>query len=616
MHWLYNQYMNEMMFTIVRYVTEHYADITTLEDVANQFAVSPSTASRYIRETTGTSFTEYVGKLRLEYAAHDLVVTDHDIATIAADHGFSSTSVFSRTFKTAYGISPREYRRSHAVDTDHRITRRIRANVSGTAHTPRCTLNVSIGSIATAGLPGFTPHIATLIDTFNLTSIRVHNLFADFVYHRNRQYERTDHAYGGYEFSFVDGLFDELVRRGVRTEIELSNRGWSIRQSFSQNLVTVNRSAAFSSPEQVRRAVLTLARHWRERYTANNLTGWTFDLWYDPTFGDMDAYVRLLRDLRAELHDILPGCAVGGCALSFDENRPLFNDFIAALARQQVTPDFISICSYAHSLSPNAADTDQTSDTSLRHTIQRVQAILKLHGVNCPLRVCSWDPVPSQRNRYNDSCEKATMMLQELTECLDLSASITYGSLTDFSSLYSDVPTSLFFGGIGLVSRDGFPKPAMHAFRFFNQLPAHILGQGNGYVFGYDDARSYTLLLWNRTGLSRRFEQTEEYKLTTQQIKLLYRPEHDATFMVELHDMPRTRYLLREYLVDDDTGNGVAACSRCTVDDIVPTEDHPYIQADSLPEFSIRKVSAVEGVLRFQIDLKPHGFAMIKLTEY
>lgn len=603
--------MEETAFAVVRYITEHYADITTLAAVAQHFALSPSTASRYIKEATGVSFSEYVGKLRLEYAAHELASGERSINEIAAAHGFSSVSVFSRTFRSVYGMPPREYRKCHAADPASHITRSIRLNADAEARVPRCTLGVSMGSIATAGLPGFVPHVMEVIDAFHLTDIRVHNLFSDFVYRRNRQYERTDYSHDGYEFSFVDGLFDALASRGVTIGVELSDRGWSIRQTFSRDLVTVGHRPVFDSPQQVRHAALTLARHWKERYTADRLDGWSFDLWYDPAIGNLDTYVQLLRDLRAELHDLIPGCAVGGCAISMDENRLLFDDFAAALERHHVSPDFVSIHSYAHSLDEDAED-----GGTLCRQISRARATLNGHGIDCPLRVCSWDPVPSQRNRYNDSCEKASMMLQELTACLDLPVSVTYGSLTDFSSLYSDVLTAPFFGGTGLVSKDGFPKPAMHAFTMFNQLPRHILGQGRGFVFGRDDSRSFTLLLWNRTGLSPQFDHTEEYKLTMQQIKLLYQPERDATYMVELHNMPRNRYLLREYLVDDGTGHGVAACSRRGVDGLTPVEDHPYLIADSLPDFSVCKVAVADGTLRFRVGLNPHGFAMIKLTEY
>lgn len=617
---MYHQNMNELAVHMVRYITANYADITSLDDVARHFSISSSTASRYIKETTGSNFSEYINGLRLEYAAHDLITTNRDIADISTSNGFSSTSVFSRTFKTAYGMSPRDYRKRNAIDTSHQVKRQIRITAEAKAHTPACSLNVSIGSIATAGVPGFISHVLSLLDRFQFNHVRIYNLFSDFVYQRNRQYERRNHPYDGYEFTFVDGLFDELVRRGITVDVELSNRSWSIAQTATQDVVSVSQRPAFESLQQVRQAAVTLVRHWKRRYTAERLRNWSFDLWYDPSLSDITDYVTLLRDLRAELHDILPECMVGGCTLFPSQERRHFTESVEILARYRFTPDFVSIGSHAHALLTETQILDDrtmprsAAAHSLRQDIMQAQSILSSNGINCPLRIYSWDPVPSQRNRYNDSSEKASMMLQELTACTDLPVTITYNSLTDFSSLYSDVDTP-FFGGTGLVNKDGFPKPSLYAILFLKALSPHVIAQGEGYICARDDDRSYTLLLWNRTGLNQQFTHAKEYELTMQQIKLMYQPEHGADCTIEFLNMPRNRYLMREYLVDDERGNGVAACERHTVDNLLPVEDQPFIRADSLPQHTAYKLTTTNGALRFHVHLAPHGFALVRLTE-
>lgn len=612
--------MNKLAIHVARYVTENYANIDNIEDVARHFAISSSTTSRYIKEITGTSFSEYLNKLRLEYAAHTLITTDKDIATIASANGFSSTSVFSRTFKCAYSMSPREYRKRNTVHIDQEVKRHIRIVADATPRTQAYTLNVSLGSVATAGIPGFIEHAVTLIKRFQIDHVRIHNLFSDFVYQRNREYERHSRSYDGYEFAFVDGLIDEFIRHGVTVDVELSNRSWSIMQTSTQDVVSVAQRPAFNSLQQVKQAAITLARHWKRRYTTKSLQGWSFDLWYDSGLSDINDYVTLLRDLRAELRDILPGCLVGGCALSAAQHTQQLSTFAMALADAQFTPDFISIGSQAHTLFTETQTniehmrSQAITAHSLREEILQAQSILSRHGINCQLRIHSWDPVPSQRNRYNDTSEKAAMLLQELTDCSDLPVAITYGSLTDFSSLYSDIDEP-FFGGTGLVSKDGFPKPTMHAFHFLKSLPPHIIAHGAGYICACGDNRSYTLLLWNRTGLNYQFTQAKEYELTMQQIKLLYQPERETNYMVEMQHMPRNRYLLREYQVNDDEGNGVAACKRHSVNGIMPIEDHLFIDADSLPRHTARKVTVSNGNLCFQAHLAPHGFTLIKITE-
>ncbi|MGW1228568.1 helix-turn-helix transcriptional regulator [Streptomyces sp. NPDC002530] len=63
--------------------------------------------------TRGTTLAAWIRGLRLTYAGRDLrdpalrEVTVHQIAT---RRGFKDHSTFTRSFRTAYGMSPRDYR--------------------------------------------------------------------------------------------------------------------------------------------------------------------------------------------------------------------------------------------------------------------------------------------------------------------------------------------------------------------------------------------------------------------------------------------------------------------------------------------------------------------------
>jgi AraC family transcriptional regulator len=53
---------------------------------------------------------DYVRKLRIEYACHELVASARPIVDIALAAGFCDQSHFTRTFKLAVGSSPSQYR--------------------------------------------------------------------------------------------------------------------------------------------------------------------------------------------------------------------------------------------------------------------------------------------------------------------------------------------------------------------------------------------------------------------------------------------------------------------------------------------------------------------------
>ncbi|HEX8772948.1 MAG TPA: AraC family transcriptional regulator [Pyrinomonadaceae bacterium] len=91
-----------------------FAKNLTIEKIAKVAGVHPSHLARVFREQTGCTIGEYVRRLRIEFASHQLTSTDASLGEIAAAAGFSDQSHFSRTFKNYLGVTPGEYRKPYA----------------------------------------------------------------------------------------------------------------------------------------------------------------------------------------------------------------------------------------------------------------------------------------------------------------------------------------------------------------------------------------------------------------------------------------------------------------------------------------------------------------------
>jgi AraC-like DNA-binding protein len=85
--------------------------------------VSTSTLSRIYKKHTGIYFADFVNQVRLHSAMLQLMYTDSSLTRIALENGFSGASVFSQSFRKAYGCSPSEYRSRH-LDTTEKEQRR------------------------------------------------------------------------------------------------------------------------------------------------------------------------------------------------------------------------------------------------------------------------------------------------------------------------------------------------------------------------------------------------------------------------------------------------------------------------------------------------------------
>lgn len=96
-----------------RFVSEHYAEPVTAADIAAAAGFSPNYLSRKFREAAGIGLHEYLVLTRLQHAALELVSTKDSITNIAFRCGFSDSNYFKDAFRKRYGVTPREYRKSH-----------------------------------------------------------------------------------------------------------------------------------------------------------------------------------------------------------------------------------------------------------------------------------------------------------------------------------------------------------------------------------------------------------------------------------------------------------------------------------------------------------------------
>lgn len=72
--------------------------------------------SRVTREYLGHTPTEYINKVRMEYAAKQLLSDVESVSAIAADCGLPNLAHFHKLFKAAFGISPLQYRQKYRQD--------------------------------------------------------------------------------------------------------------------------------------------------------------------------------------------------------------------------------------------------------------------------------------------------------------------------------------------------------------------------------------------------------------------------------------------------------------------------------------------------------------------
>ncbi|MEF3311972.1 helix-turn-helix domain-containing protein [Paenibacillus sp. GYB004] len=106
---------SELGDRIRSYVQANFKDYDlNLEKISDHFQMSLSYFSRFMKEQTGYTFTDYVTHLRMEEVKRLLKETDIPIKDIVASVGYADVPNFMRKFKKSEGLTPGQFRKLYS----------------------------------------------------------------------------------------------------------------------------------------------------------------------------------------------------------------------------------------------------------------------------------------------------------------------------------------------------------------------------------------------------------------------------------------------------------------------------------------------------------------------
>lgn len=100
-----------LLSSALRYISEHFSEDITRDEVAAFVYMSRSHFSRSFRTHVGRTFVDYINQMRVDRAAELLIRTGKSLAQISLDVGFADQSYFTKVFKRYTGESPGSYRK-------------------------------------------------------------------------------------------------------------------------------------------------------------------------------------------------------------------------------------------------------------------------------------------------------------------------------------------------------------------------------------------------------------------------------------------------------------------------------------------------------------------------
>ncbi|MEH6664349.1 MAG: beta-xylosidase [Brevundimonas sp.] len=306
-----------------------------------------------------------------------------------------------------------------------------------------------------------------------------------------------------YDFSRIDRLYDRLLEMGVRPFIELGFTPHDMRTS-DQTIFYWEGNTSHPDPEKWEGLIDAFVRHLIDRYGAEEVRTWYFEVWNEPNLdgfwenADQAAYFDLYARTAGTIKAIDPALRVGGPSTAGAAWVPAF----LAYAEANGAPvDFITTHTYGVEggfLDEFGQDDNMLSRNpdSVIGDVRNVRAQIQAsHQPGLPLYFTEWSASYNPRDPVHDSHVSASFVLDKMRQAEGLAQNMSYWA---FSDLFEEPgPQSLpFQGGFGLMTPQGVRKPAWFAYKYLNALGDEELEGGDGQTIITRDDRGVQVLAW------------------------------------------------------------------------------------------------------------------------
>ena len=302
--------------------------------------------------------------------------------------------------------------------------------------------------------------------------IRFHAIFHDEV----GVYDEDAAGKPIYNFSYVDQIYDGLLKAGVRPFVELS---FMPKKLAAENDIHPFWYKPNVSPPKDYSAwgelVSQFAKHLVERYGIDEVSQWYFEVWNEPNLDfwagspKESTYYKLYDTAARELKRVNPRLRVGGPATA---QAAWVDRFIQHTAQESVPVDFVSTHVYGNDLASDVFGTKE----QIPRTQMVCRAVRKVHDqINASLRPklpliwSEFNASYKNETEVTDSIYMGPWMADTIRQCDGLVDMMSYWSFSDVFEEQGVVKRP-FYGGFGLIAEDGLPKPAFNAFKLLHRL--------------------------------------------------------------------------------------------------------------------------------------------------
>ncbi len=266
--------------------------------------------------------------------------------------------------------------------------------------------------------------------------IRMHGLLSDDM----GVYKEDRDGNPQYNYMYIDVLFDYLQSIGMKPFVEL---GFMPSALASGNRTIFWWHGNVTPPKDYGKwaeLIRNLTRHWTERYGADEVKTWYFEVWNEPNLtpgfwtGTQDEYFKLYTYAANAVKSVNPGYRVGGPGTAGAAWEP---EMIRFCKENNVPLDFISTHSYGvqqgyldeYGQTGTVLDGNPMSVSGDVLQSRREIASSAMPGLE--LHYTEWSASYTPSDPIHDSYHEAAYILQKIKQVGNAASSMSYWVFTD-----------------------------------------------------------------------------------------------------------------------------------------------------------------------------------------
>jgi xylan 1,4-beta-xylosidase len=330
--------------------------------------------------------------------------------------------------------------------------------------------------------------------------VRFHGIFHDEL----GVYDEDKEGRPIYNFSYIDQIYDGLLASGVRPIVELGFMPQKL--ALKPMLHPFWYKPDISPPKSYARwdeLITEFAGHLIARYGIDEVSRWYFEVWNEPNLdfwgGDprQDTYWELYDHTARALKAVHVRLRVGGPATA---QAAWVTEFIRHSVENRIPVDFVSSHVYANDTSENVFGTHEPvpRDQMVCRAVRKVHDEIKASPLpTLPLIWSEFNASYSNEPDVTDAVYMGPWLAETVSQCDGLVDEMSYWTFSDVFEEQGVVKTP-FYGGFGLLSAGGIPKPAYNAFALLHQLgDSRFESSAQGALLTRTAKGALVVALWN-----------------------------------------------------------------------------------------------------------------------